>query len=72
MLNMHQKNKLLKGRKGTKHHAAKLKNKDIVKIRSYGDNVTLKEIAKHFNISESHVHRIKKNIAWSHLNEPGK
>lgn len=55
-------------RKGEKHGGALLNNKKVYKIRSLLEsNISLKEIAKMFNVSISCIMHIKYKHTWSHL-----
>lgn len=55
--------------KGEKNTRSRLKNEDILKIRELykAGNITHKSIAAMFKIHKTHVHRILKNKAWTHV-----
>ena len=51
--------------KGVKHGNSKLKESDVIEIRSL--DLPLKDIAKKFNISFQHVSDIKLRKKWKHI-----
>lgn len=52
--------------RGDNHHLAKLKQEDILHIRS--SKLTLKELGDLYNVTGSHISRIKLNKAWNVIN----
>lgn len=59
---------LAHGRKGIKHHNARLSEEDVKQIYLLSaQGLTPKEIAAHFNVSKSLVSAIKVGKRWGHL-----
>lgn len=54
--------------KGSKHHMAKLKRRDITEIRGLrASGSTLPEIAKRYGVGISQIHRIVTRKSWRHV-----
>jgi len=51
--------------KGSKHHKSKLTRDDVLAIRA--SNKTEKELAAHYDISNTHVGRIRRREFWGHI-----
>jgi len=50
---------------GERHHKAKLKEKDVLKIRQ--DNKSAKKLALMFNVDKSNILQIKAMKTWKHI-----
>ena len=59
--------KILKKKIGSLNGHAKLKESDILKIKS--DTRTLKEIAKDYGVTLQAIHHVKKGKNWTHVND---
>lgn len=53
------------GRKGTKHHKAKLTDEDVREIRAAEDSTTT--LALIYGVSTSTIQRVKSGKGWSHV-----
>lgn len=62
---------LVAGRPGTKHHAVKLSDSDIIEMRRrHAEGETATDLAAHFGISRTHAGRIVRGERWSHIPKP--
>ena len=66
--NMRDRNAKGRQLQGTRHHQAKLTEDDVREIRALRRSLTLKEIARRFNITESSVSNIVRHQTWRHVN----
>lgn len=64
------KNGTMKGRKGTKHHTAKLNEQSIFEIKEMckKSDISQKEIAKIYGVGQAQISRINTNKRWAHIN----
>jgi hypothetical protein len=58
---------LIKYNKGEKHYSSKLKNIDIMQIRSLSGIKPHYQIAKMFNVDKSQISRIINRKIWNHI-----
>lgn len=59
---------LMVGRKGTKHHNAKLTEDDVREIKRLAKSGMLRrDIAKRFGIAKNHITRITTGTRWGHI-----
>ena len=52
-------------RRGEKHPRSRLTKDDVIKIRL--SNLSLKELAENFNVTDGHICNIKKRVCWKHI-----
>ena len=55
---------LIKVKRGTQCHYAKLKVEDVIYIRENADNLTQKELAKKFNVSRETIKRVITGVTY--------
>jgi hypothetical protein len=53
--------------RGSSHHGAKLTEQDIRRLRMLVGTRSYSQLARQFNITASHVHRIVKRKVWKHV-----
>lgn len=58
---------LKKGVMGEKSHYAKLRESDIIEIRSLYGTITQREIAKKFDVTYQQINKIVKRQNWNHI-----
>jgi uncharacterized protein YehS (DUF1456 family) len=58
-------NGLIIQKKGEEHHKSKLKNLDVMFI--FNSKLSLRVLAKKYNVSKTSIHDIKNGKNWSHL-----
>jgi hypothetical protein len=58
---------LNRGARGEEHSSAKLKDRDILKIRKMVKTMSQKKVAECFSIHQSQVWRIIHGRAWTHI-----
>lgn len=64
MQDAHKKNRF---KRGSEQHAAKLTEKDIIKIRKLYRSKTYQEIADLFDVSKTTIRRIVTYAGWNHI-----